>query len=172
MNAYRVAVALLCAAIPAGGLQVCATTPGSVGVLLMHQAGPTALEVAYVDALVAEIPRATGMSAALLYDGAPLVRARGATLPDAGTDNDWSGLTSALPALASRLQLDYVLATSIVAEDGSIRVRALVAVRGGGTAQFSFEQNDDDPATAAWSAADGLRQAIHDSLPAPRDVED
>ncbi|HUS80237.1 MAG TPA: hypothetical protein VM283_03150, partial [Armatimonadota bacterium] len=130
-----------------------------------------ALEVAYLDALIADLPAATGLSAALLYESSPLVASRQVSLPAIEPGEDWAALEPILSRLAAELQLDYIIATALVPGDAGLTARLMIAVRGGGGSQFSFVTRPDDLTGAADQMARRIADALAAGLPPPRDAE-
>ena len=146
--------------------------PGTAGVLPATAGGaPSALEVAYLDALIADLPAATGLSAALLYESSPLVASRQVSLPAIEPGEDWAALEPILSRLAAELQLDYIIATALVPGDAGLTARLMIAVRGGGGSQFSFVTRADDLTGAADQMARRIADALAAGLPPPRDAE-
>jgi len=91
----------------------------------------------YADALVAELSASKGLSAALLYEGSPLVRSRHVQFPSIGDPRHWRTLEPLLAELAGQLQLGYVLVTCLRPpaagdQNAVAAVHGLIAVRGDG----------------------------------------
>jgi tetratricopeptide (TPR) repeat protein len=162
----RLAAAATIAALAAGAV----VAADGIGVMVAPSGEQlTEQEALYAEATVAALV-AEGRRAAFLYDGSPLVRAEGVSLPAVGAADDWTPLVSVLDRLARSLRLDYVLLTALDGADAQSNGRALLVVRGGEGSEIQTDASAE-PRQVAEQLGRRVTEAI-DRLPAPSDGED